>query len=70
MNRCESCGKQTTRKGLWGVYICKSCKNKYKEAQILALKELIDLHRDEFESILDKKIIEQFEVKNGNRKNK
>ena len=60
VNLCECCGKKTRVKGFWGVYICKSCQEKYENAQKLALWELLNKHRNEYEKILDEKIKEVF----------
>ena len=59
-NECESCGRMTSVKGLWGVYICKICCKKYNEATNLAIKDLILKYKKEFEKLRDKRITEIF----------
>ena len=60
LNDCESCGRKTRKKELWGIAICEVCRRKYKLATQMAVVELLKEHHEEFEKIRDKKIDEVF----------
>ncbi len=59
-NICESCGKETQCKDLWGIAHCQKCVRLYNNATNEGVKILMKRHESEFEKIRDKELNKEF----------